>query len=257
MAIDLEKMRQKLNKLNNKGGSDSNFWKPEDGDSTIRIVPTSDGDPFKEFFFHYIPKTETKNRQSVLSPYKNFGEDDPMNKFVRSLFDSKDEESIKMAKTLMAKPRFFAPVIVRGEESKGVQVWGFGKQVYEQLLQLVLNPEYGDITDVNEGTDLHLTYGKPAGATYPVTRITPARKTSKLCKDISDEECASILESVPDFDTLHERKTPDAVGQILEEFLAAGGEAEESSNETSKYSSTKTSTSAAPVDQAFNELMSS
>ena len=254
MAIDLEKMRQKLNKLNNKGGNDKNFWSPPDGDSTIRIVPVKDGDPFKEFFFHYIPKTENKNRQSVLSPYKNFGEDDPLNKFVRSLFDSKDEESIKMAKTLMAKPRFFAPVLVRGEEAKGVQVWGFGKQVYEQLLQLVLNPEYGDITDTEEGTDLNLSYGKPAGAQYPVTRIQPARKTSRICKDMSDDECASLLDTVPDFDTIFERKSPDEVGQILEEFLASGSDAEESSNETSKYSG-NTTNSGSGVDQAFNELM--
>ena len=54
MALDLEKMRAKRDALENRGGSNKSvFWKPEDGEQTIRIVPTSDGDPFKEYWFHY------------------------------------------------------------------------------------------------------------------------------------------------------------------------------------------------------------
>ncbi len=44
MAIDLEKMKAKLNKLQNKGSQDTVFWRPEDGEQTIRIVPTPDGE---------------------------------------------------------------------------------------------------------------------------------------------------------------------------------------------------------------------
>ena len=53
MAIDLKKMRAKLETMQSKGKGSSNWWKPQEGDSTIRIVPTADGDPFKEHWFHY------------------------------------------------------------------------------------------------------------------------------------------------------------------------------------------------------------
>jgi len=53
MGIDMTKMREKLTSLNSRDGSKSNFWRPQDGDTTIRVVPTSDGDPFKEYWFHY------------------------------------------------------------------------------------------------------------------------------------------------------------------------------------------------------------
>ena len=151
MGIDLKKMREKLGRLQNGGrsGGKSNFWRPQDGEQTIRIVPTADGDPFKEYWFHY----NLGQNAGFLSPKKNFGEDDPLNDFIRSLYQEGTEDSIKMAKSLNARQRFFAPVIVRGEENAGVRVWGFGKTVYEQLLNLVLNPEYGDITDPTEGTD--------------------------------------------------------------------------------------------------------
>lgn len=252
MGIDLNKMREKLTKLQNKGGNKSLFWRPSDGEQTVRIVPTADGDPFKEYWFHY----NLGQNAGFLSPKRNYGENDPLNDFIQSLYSENTEESIKMAKSLSARQRFFAPVIVRGEEDKGVRVWGFGKQVYEQLLNLVLNPEYGDITDVKEGTDLNLKYGKPAGASFPVTTLTPSRKASTVCPDLSDAECAALLEQVPDFDGLFERKTPEQVGTLLNAYLAGGddGDAEEVSKETTKYSG-NSSTSSSSVEGAFKELL--
>ena len=252
MGIDLNKMREKLTKLQNKGGNKSLFWRPSDGEQTVRIVPTADGDPFKEYWFHY----NLGQNAGFLSPKRNYGENDPLNDFIQSLYNENTEESIKMAKSLSARQRFFAPVIVRGEEDKGVRVWGFGKQVYEQLLNLVLNPEYGDITDVKEGTDLNLKYGKPAGASFPVTTLTPSRKASTVCPDLSDAECAALLEQVPDFDGLFERKTPEQVGTLLNAYLAGGddGDAEEASKETTKYSGSS-NTSSSSVEGAFKELL--
>jgi hypothetical protein len=56
MAIDSNKMKQKLSALQGNGNGNSTqnaFWKPQDGDQTIRIVCPEDGDPFKQFYFHY------------------------------------------------------------------------------------------------------------------------------------------------------------------------------------------------------------
>lgn len=254
MGIDLSKMRAKLNAVQNRGSSKkSQFWRPEDGEQTIRIVPTSDGDPFKEFWFHY----NLGSNAGFLSPKKNFGEDDPLDGFIRQLFNEGTEESTKMAKNLMARQRFFSPVIVRGQEDQGVRIWGYGKTVYEQLLNLVLNPEYGDITDPQEGTDLLLSYGKPAGASYPQTKLMPSRKTSQMCKDLTEDQCASMLESIPDFGTLFERKTPEDVQRMLDEFLADDTTAEELSSETTKYNNTATTTSGTNVEDAFKELLGS
>ena len=120
MGIDLKKMKEKLGRLQNGGrsGGKSNFWRPQDGEQTIRIVPTADGDPFKEYWFHY----NLGQNAGFLSPKKNFGEEDPLNDFIRSLYQEGTEDSIKMAKSLNARQRFFAPVIVRGEENAGVRV---------------------------------------------------------------------------------------------------------------------------------------
>ena len=56
MGINMELMRKKLTRLRNNGKDDSStsvWFKPDEGETTIRIVPSNDGDPLKEMFFHY------------------------------------------------------------------------------------------------------------------------------------------------------------------------------------------------------------
>ena len=249
MGIDLAKMKAKRDALENRGNAKSAFWRPEDGEQTIRLLPTADGDPFKEFWFHY----NLGKNPGFLSPKKNFGEDDPLNDFIRQLYKEGSDDSIKMAKNLNARQRFFSPVIVRGEEDQGVRLWGYGKTAYKELLNLVLNPEYGDITDVEDGTDLVINYGKPAGAQFPQTAITPRRKNSPLMA--TEEDRSRLLDSIPDFDEVFEsaRKTPSEVQNMLDEFLLNEEDAEEVSAETTKYNNTNTSA----VDKAFEELLAS
>jgi hypothetical protein len=250
MSIDLAKMKAKRDALENRGNGKSSFWRPEDGEQVIRLLPTSDGDPFKEFWFHY----NLGKNPGFLSPKKNFGEDDPLNDFIRKLYSEGTDESVKMAKNLNARQRFFSPVIVRGEEDQGVRLWGYGKTAYKELLNLVLNPEYGDITDVNEGTDLTIHYGKPAGAQFPQTAITPRRRSSPLAP--SEDEIGTMLDTVPSYDDVFAtaRKTPTEIQNMLDEFLLGEEDAEEMSSETTKYQSNAPESA---VDKAFEELLGS
>ena len=72
MAIDMNKMRARQTALKNKGGEGNNsFWRPQEGEQTVRIVTPSDGDPFRDYWFHY----EVGNEKGFLSPKRNFGEE--------------------------------------------------------------------------------------------------------------------------------------------------------------------------------------
>ena len=250
MALNLDAMRAKLDKLNGKGegaGNNKNlFWRPEEGESNIRIVSTADGDPFKERFFHY-----GVGNQSFLCPKRNFGDECPVCNFANQLWNEGTEESKKQAKEMFAKQRFFSPVLVRGEESEGIKVWGYGKMAYEKLLTIVLDPDYGDITDPETGNDLKLMYGKLPGASFPRTDIRPRPRKTVLCDEAvgGDDRCAELLETVPNFDELFERKTTAEVQSILDQFMAGG----EGNTEVEKFGSTTESTDS--VEDAFSDLM--
>jgi hypothetical protein len=254
-GIDISKMKEKLASLNNRGGDNkNNFWRPQDGDTTIRIVPTDDGDPFKEYWFHY----NVGNHGGFLCSKKNVGEDCSVCNFVKSLYNEGDAESIKMAKSLNARQRFFSPVVVRGQEEKGVQVWGFGRNAYSELLNLVLNPDYDQLVHEEEGTDIVITYGKAPGAQFPQTNITPRRRSSSLGE--TKKATKEFLSNIPVFDDLFEVKSATEVQGMLDEFLLGEEDAEETSKESTRYgattgATTTTTTEASSVDQAFEELL--
>ncbi len=253
MGINMELMRRKLATLRgeNKGNGNSVFFRPDDGDTDIRIVPAPDGDPLKEMFFHY----NVGNHQGgIMCPKRNFGERCPICDFASSVWreaaDNNDEESKKLAKSLFVRTRYFSPVVVRGREDEGIKVYGYGKTAYELLLGYILDPEYGDVTDINEGTDITLTYTKPTkpGA-FPQTNLKMRRNTSPLLEDV--DAISPLLDRMPDFDSLFERLTPEQIDAILDEQLASDGSAESRSSQTTKYGGEKKDT----VDRAFNELL--
>ena len=75
MAINLDLMRKKLSTSKNNGKVEDNTkWRPSEGDQTVRILPTTDGDPFKEFHFHY----NVGKNPGILCPKRNHGEDCPI-----------------------------------------------------------------------------------------------------------------------------------------------------------------------------------
>ena len=120
---------------------------------------------------------------------------------------------------------------------------------YETLLSLVLNPDYGDITDTEEGTDIVLSYGKPPGASFPQTKLQPRRRTSNMMEDA--ETNAQVLDSIQNLEELFERKTTAEVQTLLDEFMSQDVDAESASSETVMYNKSNANS----VDQAFNELM--
>ena len=253
MAIDLDKMREKYNKLKGGGKSGENemFWKPKEGTQMIRIVSPQNGDPFRDLYFHY--GLGDGGRTSALCPKRNYGEKCPVCDFANGLWEEGDNDSQSMAKDYFAKMRVFAPVVVRGEEDKGVRLWGFSKTAYENLLNIVLDPEYGDITDIESGTDLRIDYGKKAGQAFPTTDIRPARKTSSLMD--TEKQTIDILETMPDFEAAFDRKTTDEVKVLLEQALGNETTAEAGSSETTRYGSNKETSNVSDIDDAFNELL--
>ena len=249
MGIDMEKMRERRVALENKNGSNREmFWRPQDGETTIRIVPTPDGDPFKDYHFHYM-NINGKN-QSVMCPKRNFGEACPVCDFASNLWNEGQNGTPGAgdeAKKLFAKQRFFSPVIVRGQEDLGPRIYGYSKTIYEQLLNILFDPDYGDITDIMEGNDIRLTYGRTAGRLFPETKIRVRPMKTALLEDTNAIQ--GLLDGIPDFSTLFERKSTDEVQELLNQYII-GQDTEDSPN-VEKYSESGDNS----IEKSFNDLL--
>ena len=164
MAIDLDAIRRKLNNLQTQTGRQDNLWKPEPGKQIIRIVPYQHNkeNPFNEMYFHY-----DLGKRNYLSPI-TYGEADPVEEFAQKLRATGKSDDFNLAKKLTPKMRVYVPVLVRGKESEGVKLWGFGKQVYTELLGFIADPDYGDITDVKSGRDVLVEFTPAEGAVVKV-----------------------------------------------------------------------------------------
>ena len=118
------------------------------------------------------------------------------------------------------------------------------------MLGYVLDPDYGDITDAETGTDVVLNYDVPGTpGSFPKTTLKPRRRPSVLC-DEAVADCDELIDSVPDIGSLFERKSTDDIQAILDDFLSTDTSSEGRSSETSKYSKSNTN-----VDEEFKKFM--
>jgi hypothetical protein len=197
--MDLNEIKNRLAKLNNKGGGGSsdfknNFWRPPVGEkSVIRVVPYTHNKnfPFTELYFYF---GIGKPRMIALS---NFNESDPILEFATTLKKSGDKDNIELAKKLYPKLRIFAPVLVRGEEDKGIRFWEFGKMVYQELLGVMADEDYGDITDIQKGRDI-------------TVEVIPSEETGKMFNSTTirvKPNQTPIVDDATKVDTLLENQT--------------------------------------------------
>jgi hypothetical protein len=214
MAIDLDAIRNKLNQLSGNNSRRNTMWRPQEGEeTTVRILafPDNDGQPFKELWFYY----NIGENPGLLAPYQ-FGKPDPIQELINKLRDDGSKESYDLAKKLYPKMRCFAPVVVRGEEERGVRLWSFGKMVYQTLLNIMLDEDYGDITDPETGRDVKVICTKPPGRMWATTEVRPRGKEGPLAETKQAQEW---LGGIPSLDDLYTLKSYEELEKIVNDWL--------------------------------------
>ena len=223
--MDINAIKQRLNALqstNNTGKREKIdyskvYWKPkEEGKYQIRIVPSKldPKNPFQEVFVHY------GFGKFPIYALTNWGEKDPIVEFASQLRKTNDKENWSLAKKIDPKMRVFAPVIVRGEEEKGVRLWEFGKEIYLQLLGIAEDEDYGDYTDISEGRDftVDVVKGDVGGRQGLKSSIRIKPKTTALSTDASLIQ--KFLKEQPTLLEIQRKMTYDSLKEVLQNWLS-------------------------------------
>jgi len=249
--MDISAIRKRLEQLQTSNTKTNNLWKPQPGKQVVRVVPYQHNkdNPFQELFFHYDLGGKT-----YLSPI-TFGRPDPIEEFAQKLRSSGNKDDYQIAKKLMAKMRTFAPVIVRGEESEGVRFWGFGKMVYQELLSVIADPDYGDITDAMNGRDItvEFTSAEDAGKSFPVTTIRVKPNQTPITED--DKLLDRVINEQPNIQEMYQERSYEELTEVLNNWLTPSDE-EESKDDSGASVSNEVLSKATVKDtsEAFDQL---
>ena len=221
--MDLSLLKKRLDTLQSKSAPSQKtdystiFWRPPVGKAQVRIVPSAydSKSPFTELKFYYGITNKV-----MVSPL-NFGDKDPIAEFAAKLRQGEyDRENFSLAKKLDPKTRIFIPVIVRGEEDKGVRLWQFGKMIYEDLLSMAMDDEIGDYTDIVNGRDFTLETVGPesTGTNYNKTSVRPRMKTTPLSSDKTQVE--TWIKEQPNPKDVFKRFTFEEMKSALAKWLS-------------------------------------
>ena len=128
-----------------------------------------------------------------------------------------------------------------------MRIWSFGKTVYQSLLNIMLDEDYGDITDVSEGRDVKVICTKAPGRMWATTEVRPRGRSSKLSNN--DSQITEWTKNIPSLNDMYELKTYAELEKIVNDWLNGDdfGDDSSSSNGSSKTESTGTTRNDAPT----------
>lgn len=230
MTIDLKKLREKYEELNkdNEGGgsgSDTVYVKLKDGNNTVRILPGKEGeDWYSETAIHRIPQEGQKWDKNVHCR-RVHGEDCPICDAYYQLWDGINDGSSsdpdadrKLAGKIKARSRYYLNVLNR-EEGDSVQILSVGVKLFKSVVGIMMDEDFGDITDLENGNDLKVVKEMVEGfPNYDQSRPRPG-KTPAL---ESKKAVAEAMDSLHDIQGLVRLEDYNETKRIAEEIAIHG-----------------------------------
>lgn len=180
-----EEALARLNEQSKRGGGDKDYIELKEGKNVVRILP---GHPNMDAFYEevYYHRKSVGRKKSVNVICLNHGDsnadDCPICTALEEVRRSRDKGDKQIWSEQRPKARFFMNAIDRTDNSPKILACGIS--VMKQILGFVTDEEYGDILDVQEGTDLIITRtGEGLDTEYDVK----ARRNSSPVFEEEDE----------------------------------------------------------------------
>lgn len=210
MALNMDKLKKKSEDLSRSGGG-ADYDKLQPGKNVRRVLPPKgDRDVFwSEGYVHFQVGPEGKSTVTCLETYGQ-GKKCPICQYVEQLKKGSKADK-QLADRIRRTRRMYINVINRDSEDDTPKVLPVGKTILQPLIDLICDPDYGDITDFEEGRDITITKsGKGLNTEYSVIAKP---KPSVASEEMTEEE---LQEALPDLDALFIKKTPQEIQDILD-----------------------------------------
>lgn len=217
---ELEDLKARLNSFSKtktkKESKDRRKIKLNKGDNLVRWLPYPDlTHPIIVMYFHY----DIGKMKVLACPQANEGKECPICNLAFEMYNAGDKN---LGKNLLAKSRYYIPVIRRDDPTNTVYFHDFGKGTSDELVvKYISKPDYAEACwDVHEGLDMTITKitKEETGKSFDTHEISFARKLTPLAD--SEEKIQEILASIPKLEDCHYPPLPASeLEKILNEWL--------------------------------------
>jgi hypothetical protein len=198
MGVDLDALRQtdaEIKAARFAGRTQRVKW--QKGTWVMRILPPFEGRDGK-FYVRVKEAFGVGPNSRTVTPPSQFGDStDPLMDEISRLKALGDEASSKRASRMTPKMKNHIWLIIRslngnatdletGQawESKGPHLWSMSNQVFGAITSMILDPDWGDITDPESGRDITVEYApkedRPDGKPFPKWTIRGKPNQSQL-----------------------------------------------------------------------------
>lgn len=214
-----------LNKIRNRQAetakSSGNWWKPDEGKNLVRIFKFSHKVTPDDVVRRYFKKDEQgKTLEELDRPvtihYNVDGQDRPviscksvMMKYAE-LKDSSSEEDQEKAKDMRPSRKYYVNILDLDDVDSGMQIWGMPKSVYNKILTILMEPEYGGEDELfgPQGTDFMVTYTAKASPGEMYSVLPRPKGSEKLDKGLAAQAHDLYAMPLSAFGTVLEEDEP-------------------------------------------------
>ena len=231
--LNMKAMMAAQEELAKQGGKNSEYDKLVQGKNVRRLLwPKGDYDSFySEGFVHYGLGEDGK---TMVTCPKTFDKHNrcPVCEYVAQLQKSKDKDDKKMADDMRAKRKIYINVINRDseEEDDSPKVLPIGVTVLKALLDILCDPDYGDITDYKDGRDITI---KRTGQGLKTEYSVIAKPNTRVASETIPKE--ELEEQMADLEGLFREYSYEELEDILNGGDGRTDEDEDEDEDESEY----------------------
>lgn len=193
--LNMDLVHKKKDSLDRQGGS-NNYDKLQNGKNIRRILwPKGDSEECSsEGLIHFGLGEDGK--QSVIcrkteSPHAQC----PVCEYIAKLQKSKDKNDKKLADSMKARKRIFYNVLDRdnADNPNEVKILAVGTTVQKQIVEILCDPDYGDITDYETGHDITIRRtGQGLTTEYTVIPKPASSPATNLSREELEEKMTDL-----------------------------------------------------------------
>ena len=217
---NLESLKRELENQKTGGGNGGfKFWKPiKYGKYTVRFLPQQQSDSF-----FYKEAAQHKVGDNYYFCPKVEGDDCPICETYRKLWDIGSDAAIAIARQIKPRKQYLYNIIVKDELGEKrdtptkVETYMSGKKLFDKLMDYFFDPDYGDLTDVEEGFDFVISKEEGSQGFPSYDNSRPRPKATSLHDD--EDIIEVILASVKDLNKEVEYKSYEELKKTLDHYM--------------------------------------